>query len=74
MIGMLWFDNDPKRSLEEKVEFAAAYYEKKYGRKPTLIAASKKNVTEATTVDGIQVKPVTGLLNHHFLVRHDPYE
>lgn len=29
--GMLWFDNDPKVSLVDKVAKAAAYYLKKYG-------------------------------------------
>ncbi len=40
MIGMLWFD-PTQRTLEEKVRLAAAYYERKYGRRPTLIAAHK---------------------------------
>ena len=35
-LGMLWFDNDPKASLEVKVERAAAYYQHKYGKTPTL--------------------------------------
>jgi hypothetical protein len=34
--GMLWFDNDPKTALNAKIERAAAYYQKKYGRKPNL--------------------------------------
>jgi hypothetical protein len=35
-LGMLWFDNDPKASLDVKVERAAAYYQHKYGKTPTL--------------------------------------
>jgi len=35
-IGMLWFDNDPKANLDAKIERAATYYQKKYGRSPTL--------------------------------------
>ena len=35
-IGMLWFDNNPKEKLEEKVEHAVAYYMKKYGAAPNL--------------------------------------
>jgi len=31
-VGMLWFDNDPKRSLPERIEKAAQYYFSKYGR------------------------------------------
>jgi hypothetical protein len=35
-IGMLWFDNDPKCELPGKIERAATYYHKKYGRRPDL--------------------------------------
>jgi hypothetical protein len=35
-IGMLWFDNDPKVNLDTKIERAALYYARKYGRNPTL--------------------------------------
>lgn len=34
--GLLWFDDDPRKQLEEKVRRAAAHYERKYGRAPTL--------------------------------------
>jgi hypothetical protein len=34
--GLLWYDNDPVRELVEKVERAAAHYERKFGRPPTL--------------------------------------
>ena len=33
-IGMLWFDNDIKQPLENKINRAAKYYEKKYGEEP----------------------------------------
>ena len=35
-VGMLWFDNDVKADLNTKVERASSYYQKKYGRSPTL--------------------------------------
>lgn len=35
-VGMLWFDNDSKASLDTKVERAAHYYLTKYGKQPTL--------------------------------------
>ena len=33
-IGLLWYDGDPKRTLEEKVETAARRYHEKFGRWP----------------------------------------
>ncbi|MCS7249261.1 MAG: hypothetical protein NZ840_13625 [Anaerolineales bacterium] len=35
-IGMLWFDNDPKVGLAEKIRRAASYYRQKYGITPNL--------------------------------------
>ena len=34
--GLLWFDDDPRKELEEKVLRAAAHYERKYGQAPEL--------------------------------------
>jgi hypothetical protein len=33
-IGLLWYDGDPKRPLEDKIGLAAARYHEKYGRWP----------------------------------------
>jgi hypothetical protein len=35
-IGMLWFDNDSQSDLAAKIERAAVYYQKKYGKRPNL--------------------------------------
>ena len=35
-IGMHWIDNDPNVNLDTKIERAATYYAKKYGKNPTL--------------------------------------
>ena len=32
--GMLWFDNDPKTRLSDKIEQASEYYHNKYGQIP----------------------------------------
>ena len=34
--GLLWFDDDPRKKLEEKVQRAAMHYERKFGEYPTL--------------------------------------
>jgi len=43
-IGMLWFDNDKKTSIPSKVERAARYYQKKYGKNPDLCYVHPKMV------------------------------
>ena len=34
--GLLWFDNDPHTALLDKVERAADFYQRKYGRVPDM--------------------------------------
>lgn len=45
-IGMLWFDNDKKTSIPNKVERAALYYQKKYGVNPDLCYVHPQMVSE----------------------------
>ncbi len=42
-IGMLWFDNDRKSSIPSKVEKAARYYQKKYGKNPDICYVHSKD-------------------------------
>jgi hypothetical protein len=35
-IGLLWFDDDPRRGLEDKIGRAAQRYRDKYGRWPNM--------------------------------------
>lgn len=44
-IGLLWFDNS-KNPLSVKIEGAVSYYEKKFGRKPTVAV-----VNPTTSID-----------------------
>jgi hypothetical protein len=67
MNGMLWFDNDKKRTLSEKIRRAADYFNKKYGRVPNVCFVNKK-VTEAVDLPGIKVRPTRSILPNHFLV------
>ena len=54
--GMLWFD-DSKRALAIKVEEAALYHERKYGRLPNVCLVHPGMVTEdSLIVRGIAVR------------------
>lgn len=73
--GLLWFDNDPKRNLADKISRAAGRYQVRFGRKPTMcylnIADLETNVEE---VDGIYLRPASDVRPHHFWigVEHEP--
>lgn len=61
-IGMLWFDKEDKKSLQEKVERAADYYEKKYGRRPNKVLL---NPAQAGAVVGFVVESSKQVLPNH---------
>lgn len=69
-VGMLWYDNTPEWSIEEKIRLAAAYYEAKYGERPTHCEMwlAKDVVAEPFEVDGIQVFPTSCLMPNHFWI------
>ena len=65
-VGMLWLDDDGKRSLEEKVSRAVDYYQEKYGRMPEMCLVNKGMLPAEKTVGKINVQPTSNILPHHF--------
>ena len=66
--GMLWYDDDPRRKLTEKVSRAAKRYRQKYGASPSICYVHPlilKN-EEVKKVGQIQVAPLPSVLRHHF--------
>ncbi len=65
-VGMLWYDDDKKRSLEERVRRAADYYRRKYGRVPTRCfvhpAALAAGTSEAA---GMRIEASANVLPNH---------
>ena len=41
--GMLWYDADKKKSLEQKITEAATHYREKYGQPPNVCAVHPSN-------------------------------
>ena len=83
-IGMLWFDSDPKTEPARKIERAVAYYQKKYGRNPTLcyvhpsmMLAFQGTRTETVLPEspanyiragGVEVRQNRSILPNHFWI------
>jgi len=65
-IGMLWLDDDRKRSLEEKVRRAAEHYRNKYGRNPELCLVSENMGVTEKLVGRVEVKAVSTVIPYHF--------
>ena len=69
-IGMLWYDDDSKRRLDEKVARAVEFYRAKYGVQPTecyvhpgMLAAGDQAMTAGVRVRGNR----TVIKNHLWL-------
>lgn len=69
--GMLWFDDDPQKELEDKVLQAAAHYERKYGQLPNLCfvhpsALNGNGKQRVKRVGEVEIRPARSVLIHHF--------
>ncbi len=68
-VGMLWFDDDPRRGLEEKIARAVAHYKEKYGQMPSLCFVNPGTLNGAPdTAAGVQIKASRTVLPNHFWV------
>ena len=70
--GLLWFDNDPRRRLVDKIGQAASRYQVRFGRKPTVCYLNVADLSGQTDeVKGIRLQAVSNVLRHHFWVGVD---
>ncbi len=74
-VGMLWFDNDNKSGLNNRVERAAEYFQHKYGKTPNLcyvhpsmLAPAEEKTDSALNTHGVQVRPLSTVLPNHFWI------
>ncbi|HEY57990.1 MAG TPA: hypothetical protein G4O04_05585 [Anaerolineae bacterium] len=68
-IGMLWFDDSPKKSLAAKVTEAVAYYRRKYGEPNVCyVAQGAFGGGEPPEVEEVRVRPSPTVPPHHFWV------
>jgi len=70
--GMLWMDDDPKRSFDDKVKRAELYYVEKYGVKPTdCFVNSGQLPPETLDVNGVKLHGSKQVSLHHFWIGVD---
>jgi hypothetical protein len=66
-VGWLWFDNDPGRTVEEKVLHAVQRYREKFGRAPDVCYVNPQVVGDGELRCGpVRVVPARHILLHHF--------
>lgn len=67
--GLLWFDNDPKRKLADKVGRAAARYQEKFSCRPTMCYLNEADFDGKTAeINDIRLQPAPNVLRHHLWI------
>ncbi len=66
--GMLWFENDPKKSLSTIIKEGSDYFEKKYGRKPTGCNVHRERLVGEKDYDKKFIRPDKSILKNHYLI------
>jgi hypothetical protein len=67
--GLLWFDNDPKRKLADKVKRAATRYRRRLRSKPTVCYLNSEEFDDKLAqVDGINLKSAPNIRPHYFWI------
>jgi hypothetical protein len=68
--GLLWFDADPKRALNEKIAQAADRYRHKFGRKPNLCYINPVMLpgSQPAECNGVRLVLSRSVLKHHFWI------
>lgn len=66
--GWMWFDNDPKTSLEDKLQQASERYRQKFGQKPRLCYVNGSTLVESQpAVGALQMCGAGNVLPGYFL-------
>ena len=67
--GLLWFDDDPRRRMDEKIRQAAARFRQKFGVAPDVCYVSEQAIDRADMrIDDVRVLPMSTVRPHHFWV------
>ena len=69
--GLLWFDNDPRRTLTDKVRLAVARYTRKHGIKPSRCFVHKDTPGIPASFNGVEIRAGESVLRNHFWLGDD---
>jgi hypothetical protein len=65
--GLLWFDDDPKRSLDEKIVRAATRFQARFGFRPTTCFVNPRDFEgKPAEIAGLQLKTAPNVRPNHF--------
>lgn len=69
-VGMLWFDDDTKKSLRDKIIGAKEYYQDKHSRSPTVCKVHPITLgdQEIPEIEGLHISASSAVLQDHFWI------
>ncbi|MEM7346096.1 MAG: hypothetical protein AAF485_17795 [Chloroflexota bacterium] len=71
--GLLWFDNNPQRTLIDKVTLAAKRYQTRFGQRPTICYLNTADCdTAVKEAKGIRLRTAPNILRHHLWIGVEP--
>ncbi len=70
-VGLLWYDDDPKKTLEMKIEQARVRYVEKYGRAPNACYVNSAAVTVDSKVRALRIIPARGVRPNYLWIGVD---
>ena len=66
--GLMWFDDDPRKTLDKKIEQAAARYQEKYGHAATACYVPAATSGAPASHQGVRIIPARTIrLNYIWL-------
>lgn len=68
MTGLLWYDDDPRRPLAQKVARAAARYRQRFGAVPNICYVHPSALDADVQVGVVRVTASPTTLRHHFWI------
>ena len=69
--GLMWYDDDPKKTIEKKIEQAVARYREKYGRAPNACYVNPDAGAPAGVRHGLRVVPARTIRPNYFWIGVD---
>ena len=73
-VGLLWYDDDPRRSLKEKITPGVTRYRQKFGAPPNVCYVHKSTLGgngKTARVGTVHVATLPTILRHHFWIGQD---
>ncbi len=70
-LGLLWYDNDPKKSFEKKISEASVRFREKFGSDPNVCYMNPADLSSPAPTVPLRFIGVKIIRPHHFWLEHE---